>query len=101
MFDNQQVVLAKCLYPLGNTGVSNFFVSNSIEFRTDLSSTDSLNVPTYATNREGNIYYSIPRCKDNVQQRLRGKWMVETLMHKVVNDFSISHIITKFRQSYN
>ena len=101
VFDNQQVVLAKCLYPLGNTGVSNFFVSNSIEFRTDLSSTDSLNVPTYATNREGNIYYSIPRCKDNVQQRLRGKWMVETLIHKVVNDFSISHIITKFRQSYN
>ena len=65
------------------------------------------------TNREGNINYPIPRAQFNnltqsdiynkwYGQRMRGKWMIETITdYNPTKNSSISHIITKFRQSYN
>lgn len=103
VFDNQQLVPAKCWDQLGkniDTG-EGFFAYNHFKFRTDLNESKSTNADE-ATNREGNVCYSIPRYGDEYGQRLRGKWMTEELTHtQNAPDFSISHIITKFRQSYN
>nr|DAE43062.1 MAG TPA: hypothetical protein [Crassvirales sp.] len=85
----------------GNTS-SGF--DNAINFSTDLSKANTLNTneKNSYTNREGNVCFSIPRCLNNNIQRLRGKWMIESIMNNDPESCSsISHIITKFRQSYN
>ena len=68
------------------------------------------------TDREGNISYVIPRCNSNSSgtddglyptsgqfgRRLRGKWMrIDIRDNDPKYEFSISHILTKFRQSYS
>lgn len=71
------------------------------EFKTDMRSTN--NKPNAITDREGNIVYDIPRVGNNDWgDRIRGKWMVETITdNNPKKDYCISHIITKFRQSYS
>ena len=102
VFDNQQIV-----YPhmYDNTyGNTSFGFDNAINFSTDLSKANTLNTneENSYTDREGNVYFSIPRCLNNNIQRLRGKWMIESIMNNYPESYSsISHIITKFRQSYN
>lgn len=112
VFDNQQIVFAS--YNEKYTE-SEFFSDKNYQFFTDLYNT-SFGIETVfpqITNREGNINYPIPRAKFNnlsqsdiynkyYGQRMRGKWMIETITdNKPTKNSSISHIITKFRQSYN
>ena len=102
VFDNQQIV-----YPhmYSNTyGNTSLRFDNTINFSTDLSKANTLNTneQNSYTDREGNVCFSIPRCLNNNIQRLRGKWMIESIMNNDPKSYSsISHIITKFRQSYN
>lgn len=102
VFDNQQIVYPHMYYnTYGNTS-SRF--NNAINFSTDLSKANTLNTneENSYTDREGNVCFSIPRCLNNNIQRLRGKWMIESIMNNDPESYSsISHIITKFRQSYN
>lgn len=112
VFDNQQIVFAS--YNKKYTE-SEFFIGKSYQFFTDLCNA-SFGIQTVfpqITNREGNINYPIPRAQFNdlsqsdiynkyYGQRMRGKWMIETITDKSpTKNSSISHIITKFRQSYN
>lgn len=102
VFDNQQIVYPHMYYnTYGNTS---FGFDNTINFSTDLSKANTLNTneENSYTDREGNVCFSIPRCLNNNIQRLRGKWMIESIMNNDPDSYSsISHIITKFRQSYN
>lgn len=99
VFDNQQIVFPQ----LYNTASSHAeqtadYDNFDCNLYTDL---DRAGIVNKYTNREGNICFPIPRCADGIR-RLRGKWMIEEmLMDSNDNDHAISHIITKFRQSYN
>lgn len=55
------------------------------------------------TDREGNIIYNIPRyMNEPYGNRIRGKWLkVDINNNKPTDLFTISHIITKYRQSYS
>lgn len=68
------------------------------------------------TDREGNVSYAVPRANSNATgderglyptngefgRRLRGKWMrVDIRDDAPKYEFAISHILTKFRQSYS
>lgn len=112
VFDNQQIVFAS--YNEKYTE-SEFFKDKRYQFFTDLYNA-SFGIETVfpqITNREGNINYPIPRANFNnlsqsdiynkwYGQRMRGKWMIETITdYNPTKNSSISHIITKFRQSYN
>lgn len=99
VFDNQQIVLPQ-LYNtiLSHTKQTANYNDFNCNLYTDL---DEAGMIDKYTNREGNICFPIPRCADGIR-RLRGKWMIEELLFESNdNDHAISHIITKFRQSYN
>jgi len=56
------------------------------------------------TDREGNIIYNIPRFTDDLGYgcRIRGKWLrVEINNNNPTELFTLSHVITKFRQSFS
>lgn len=99
VFDNQQIVFPQ----LYNTASSHAeqtanYDNFDCNLYTDLDKAGRIGK---YTNREGNICFPIPRCADGIR-RLRGKWMIEEIwMEGSDNDHAISHIITKFRQSYN
>lgn len=62
--------------------------------------------PEAYRDTENNVWYSIPRVgtpEDKILygDRLRGKWLSTTITDNNPREFAISHIITKFRQSYN
>lgn len=99
VFDNQQIVFPQ-LYNTtsSHTKQTADYDNFNCNLYTDL---DEAGMVDEYTNREGNICFPIPRCADGIR-RLRGKWMIEELlMDSNDNDHAISHIITKFRQSYN
>lgn len=99
VFDNQQIVFPQ-LYNTTSSHTKQTADYNDFDCNlyTDL---DEAGMVDEYTNREGNICFPIPRCRDGIR-RLRGKWMIEEmLMESNDNDHAISHIITKFRQSYN
>lgn len=99
VFDNQQIVFPQ-LYNTTSSHTKQTADYNNFNCNlyTDL---DEAGMVDEYTNREGNICFPIPRCRDGIR-RLRGKWMIEEmLMESNDNDHAISHIITKFRQSYN
>ena len=99
VFDNQQIVFPQ-LY--NTTSSHTKQTANYDNFNCNLyTDLDEAGMIDEYTNREGNICFPIPRCADGIR-RLRGKWMIEELlMDSNDNDHAISHIITKFRQSYN
>ena len=121
VFDSQQLVPAKRIewdgkeiLPKGNDlsdrlqfknpGFWTTFFENinaSFSFETDINDTDNL-IEAY-TDREGNIIYNIPRYgSGNYGNRLRGKWMRVNFTAENPNEYTtISHVITKFRQSYS
>lgn len=121
VFDNQKVVVLKKdrtnngslnLMPDYLPGehsefIDGYFEGKEYSFETDVCRTEDGTKPEKLTDREGNICYSIPRSTDVVQNgyyggRLRGKWMVERITDSnPQKDYCISHIITKFRQSYS
>lgn len=67
---------------------------------------ESTKNPEAYRDTENNVWYSIPRVgkpEDKILygDRLRGKWLSTTITDNNPREFAISHIITKFRQSYN
>lgn len=104
VFDSQKVVtLRRNNWSAENT---NYFENKEYSFETDLGNVS--NYPMFKTDREGNIIYDIPRAKSNFNvksewgARMRGKWMKVTIEdNNPKQDYCISHIITKFRQSYS
>lgn len=104
VFDNQQIVFGLKFQnvPPKDTA-DDLFKNTDMYFETDLGDTNTLAYDEYiATNREGNVCYPIPRDNNDKISRLRGKWMKQTVIKDEDTDnFTISHIITKFRQSYS
>lgn len=108
VFDNQKLVTLKKNY-------NKDFTKQAIEytFETDLNNEvtefDLGKDLSWSTDREGNICYTIPREEHNdstigrpMPLRLRGKWMTVNIKNEQPQqDFAISHVITKFRQSYS
>lgn len=112
VFDNQKIVVAAKNWSTPYT--------QRLEFKTDANAgtsnvslgwlLDNQQLPLgRVTNREHNICYTIPResgedpnYKVTPQLRMRGKWMTVKITDAIPKqDFAISHIITKFRQSYS
>lgn len=104
VFDSQQLVPAN-RKPWDSQNVEDqttyFQDDDSVSFETDINSTTNTIQPY--TDREGNIIYNIPRFGENDWgNRLRGKWMrVDFNFVDPTQYTTISHIITKFRQSYS
>lgn len=101
VFDNQQIVFAK-RYESPKDDASDPYEDMHINFETELNSgVFAKDGNHYITDREGNVCFPIPRDIDGIS-RLRGKWMLEHFeKEKNCENFAISHIITKFRQSYS
>lgn len=118
VFDNQKIVTLKKEYD--SKEIQQFFNNKIIYFETDLNSSMKKNLSQdliqndesyyQITNRESNLQYPIPRETNNSSnnpisdygKRLRGKWMQVYMYDKTPKlDYSISHIITKFRQSFS
>lgn len=98
VFDNQQIIPIKRNQYLGDS-----FDKLQMAFETDLYSTDAK--PELYADREGNILYAIPRFDNqDYGSRLRGKWMKVKFTNddeSLSDNFTISHVITKFRQSFS
>lgn len=101
VFDSQQII------PIKRDSYSNSStILNGVQmaFETDITSkTFGSSIEPY-TDREGNIIYNIPRHTDELGYgcRMRGKWMrVEINNDSPVELFTLSHVITKFRQSFS
>lgn len=100
VFDDQKVVTMKRNYDANF--VNTYFTNIHNIYSTDLNTAKSKAGDDCITDREGNIQYPIARQDDSYYgDRVRGKWMkVEITNSKPTKDFAISHILTKFRQSY-
>ena len=87
---------------MSDNGSSTFTDRLSMSFQTDIYSRDQYNVDSY-TDREGNIIYNVPRYNnEEYGSRIRGKWMKVGINKQQPDDlFTISHVITKFRQSFS
>ena len=102
VFDSQLMCPTK-----RNNYESTTYLDNTLfKFETDLVKTQFDSIEN-RTDREGNTIYNIPRYNhfdDNKDRgnRTRGKWM-KVDINKTDPDkyFTISHIITKFRQSFS
>lgn len=84
---------------------ANYFTNKTYKFETSIKQTSSK--PETMTDREGNICYAIPRegtvdFTTGYGNRMRGKWLKVTITDEdPKQDYCISHIITKFRQSFS
>ena len=100
VFDNQQII------PIKKDEYKNsdlFMQDVKMSFETDIVKREQKNVELY-TDREGNILYAIPRHNDELGygSRIRGKWLkVDIEKENPDQYFTISHVITKFRQSFS
>lgn len=112
VFDNQKFVTAKrnTVNEYDETFVKTFLKDKYYTFTTDInkSTIGKINNIDVITDREGNIVYPIPRYNDQLNgvdeygQRLRGKWMrVDIRDDNPTYNHALSHILTKFRQSYS
>lgn len=95
VFDNQQIV------PIKRSG--SIIPNVSISVETDLYKKTDVNINNISTDREGNLLYAIPRFDNEpFGNRMRGKWMKVRIENEEPTDYStLSHVITKFRQSYS
>jgi len=84
-----------------NNSVEANYTNLVYSFETDIMKTD--NSVERMTDREGNITYNIPRFGEGLYgNRLRGKWMRVNITANNPDEYTtISHVITKFRQSYS
>jgi len=98
VFDNQQIVPIKRSNPENSQ-----FDDVEISFETDLYSKTYAKMKDRYTDREGNILYTIPRFgNEDFGNRMRGKWMKVSINNNNPTNYStISHTVTKFRQSYS
>ena len=103
VFDSQQYVPIKRsqFQQVDSTSVLN---NTTMSFETDIVSKSYGSKMEPYTDREGNIIYNIPRYNgtNGYGNRIRGKWMKVDINNTNPSELStISHIITKFRQSYS
>ena len=97
-FDNQEIVT---MYRGPYVDDNSYMEDKQFSFTTNIIDTVQKN-PDGCTNREGNVRYAIPRYAENYGNRMRGKWMkVDIEDYKPKYEHSISHILTKFRQSFS
>lgn len=100
VFDSQQII------PIKRDSYTNSAqIMNGVQmaFETDIVSRSLADKEPY-TDREGNIIYNIPRHTNELGYgcRIRGKWMrVEINNNSPIELFTLSHVITKFRQSFS
>ena len=101
VFDNQQINTLRREYD--ENYAKNFMIDKQIIFTTNLDESKYDHQQNTITDREGNICYTIPRINNSMYgNRLRGRWMKVTMIDDNPKyDYSISHILTKFRQSFN
>lgn len=100
VFDNQQFVPIK-RDKFANA--SQIFNKVKMAFETDIVNKTLADIDPY-NDREGNITYVVPRYDngDGFGNRIRGKWMkVNITRDNPIEYFTVSHIITKFRQSFS
>ena len=103
VFDSQQIVPIK-----RNTYLPDIVNNTNMKFETDLYNATWADMNEVYTDREGNIIYNIPRFEQEAYgNRLRGKWMKVEMTNDNQSQYnqsqytSISHVITKFRQSFS
>ena len=98
VFDSQQIVPIK-----RNAYLPDIVNNTNMKFETDLYNATWADMNEVYTDREGNIIYNVPRFgQEAYGNRLRGKWMkVEMTNNNQSQYTSISHVITKFRQSFS
>ena len=97
-FDNQEIVT---MYRGPYVDDNSYMEDKQFSFTTNIIDTVQKN-PDGCTDREGNVRYAIPRYAENYGNRMRGKWMkVDIEDYKPKYEHSISHILTKFRQSFS
>lgn len=100
VFDSQKIVSSKQQYD--PKFVQKLLNSSTFSFYTDMY--DSSETIEGITDREYNLVYPIPRYSSNGEYgcRMRGKWLSTKIqLDEVDGSFAISHIITKFRQSFS
>jgi len=95
VFDNQEIVFTEA-----NNDISSFNEHSVFEFDTN-TTTSITQCGVDATYYEGNVRYAIPReqCAD-YGQRMRGKWLKVSIDLDGSIQNAISHVLTKFRQSF-
>lgn len=97
VFDSQQVV------PIKRNISKESFDNTQMYFETDTFSKVIGDMQDRYTDREGNIIYNVPRWgNEQYGNRMRGKWMLVDMYNNDPTEYScLSHVITKFRQSFS
>lgn len=103
VFDSQQFIPIKrdVFTDVDNTQMLS---QTKMSFETDIVKKAYSDSMEPYTDREGNIIYNIPRYTtgDGYGNRIRGKWMRVNIDNADPTEyFTISHMITKFRQSFS
>ena len=100
VYDSQQVIpIKRDLF----TAEHHILENTTLAFETDIvNKTYGTNMEPY-TDREGNLIYNVPRFENKPYgNRIRGKWMkVGINKNNPTELFTLSHVITKFRQSFS
>ena len=103
VFDSQQFIpIKRDAYT--TTDNATILSNTTMAFETDLVKKTYGNTMENHTDREGNIIYNVPRYSEygGYGNRIRGKWMKVDIQNTNPKEyFTVSHIITKFRQSYS
>ena len=109
VFDSQQIVpIKRNEYSNSSAEDLEWFVGKffdkdtTTEFETDILGVNNNTIEPH-TDREGNIIYNVPRFGNNDWgNRMRGKWLRTSINKEMPHEFfTISHVITKLRQSYS
>lgn len=101
VFDSQQII------PIKRDVYENSMIILSpvqMAFETDIVSKTYGQFREPYTDREGNIIYSVPRHTNELGYgcRIRGKWMRVAINNDQPTElFTLSHVVTKFRQSFS
>ena len=95
VFDNQEIVLSNITNNVNDFSENvNFAFGTNLE---DMNYSGAVNT----TSREGNIQYAIPRSDNAIYgQRMRGKWLKVKINNNGKMTEAMSHVMTKFRQSF-
>ena len=100
VYDNQQVSILK--RDFDSQFEKDFMINKTLVFSTDIQDSTYAKDTQLITNREGCIRYALPRVGNSKYgDRLRGRWLsIEITDNDPKKDYTISHILTKLRQSF-